>query len=101
MGIRDKLKIYIWEIILWGILEVDIQKKEQYQNKVKKILDSVKAITYKPLIDILKEIDKDFKRTIDYPEFRKMFWKLVKREINKYLKQVLGMWGKWYRLKVK
>lgn len=63
------------------------------EQRNKKILDSVKAITHKPLIDILKEIDKDFlKETIDYPEFRKMFFEnSCDEEINKYLKQVLGM----------
>lgn len=63
------------------------------EKRNKKILDGVKKITYKPLIQILKEIDQEFlKSTIDYKEFKELFFKNSKDEkVNAYLKKVLGM----------
>ncbi len=63
------------------------------EKRNKKILDGVKEITYKPLIQILKEIDQEFlKSTIDYKEFKELFFKNSKDEkVNAYLKKVLGM----------
>lgn len=63
------------------------------EKRNKKILDGVKELTYKPLIQILKEIDQEFlKSTIDYKEFKELFFKNSKDEkVNAYLKKVLGM----------
>lgn len=63
------------------------------EKRNKKILDGVKKITYKPLIQILKEIDQEFlKSTIDYKEFKELFFNNSKdEEVNAYLKKVLGM----------
>lgn len=63
------------------------------EQRNKKILDSVKEVTHKSLIQILKEIDQEFlKSTIDYKEFKEMFFKNSKdEEVNEYLKKVLGM----------
>lgn len=57
----------------------------------KGILDDVKLVTHKPLIDILKEIDQDFlKSTIDYPEFKELFFDASQdEEISNYLRSVL------------
>ncbi len=58
----------------------------------KKILDEVKAITTHSLIDILHDIDQDFlKSTIDYPEFKELFFANCKDpQIAEYLQSVLG-----------
>lgn len=61
------------------------------EQRNKKILDSVKAVTHQPLIKILKEIDQDFlKSAINYPEFKDMFFKNSQdQEISDYLKSIL------------
>ncbi|MEG2909003.1 MAG: RpiB/LacA/LacB family sugar-phosphate isomerase [Erysipelotrichaceae bacterium] len=58
----------------------------------KKILDKVKKVTYRPLIEILKDLDQDFlKDTINYPEFVQLFFNNCKDdEIAAYLKTVLN-----------
>ena len=58
----------------------------------KKILDEVKAITNRSLIDILHDIDQDFlKSTIDYPQFKEQFFSACKDpEIADYLRSVLA-----------
>lgn len=62
------------------------------EQRNKKILDEVKLVTHKPLMQILKEIDQDFlKETIDYPEFKELFFANCKDdEIAAYLKEVLA-----------
>lgn len=57
----------------------------------KGILDEVKLVTHRPLIEILKEIDQDFlKSTIDYPEFKELFFASSHdEEISNYLKSIL------------
>ena len=45
------------------------------EQRNKKILDGVKAITYRPLIDILHDIDQDFLReTISGEHFAEYFY---------------------------
>ncbi len=58
----------------------------------REILNKVKLVTHKPLIQILKEIDQDFlKETIDYPEFKELFFTNCKdEEIAEYLNKVLA-----------
>ena len=49
------------------------------EQRNKKILDSVKEKTYRPILDILKDIDKDFLlETIDRPTFKKYFFENAK-----------------------
>lgn len=57
----------------------------------KKILDQVKLVTYKPLIQILKEIDQNFlKETINYPTFKQLFFENCKDdEIAVFLQSIL------------
>ncbi|WP_159648986.1 RpiB/LacA/LacB family sugar-phosphate isomerase [Erysipelothrix aquatica] len=61
------------------------------EQRNKKILDGVKAVTHRPLITILKEIDQDFLRSaIDYPEFKEYFFAASQdQEISDYLKSIL------------
>lgn len=61
------------------------------EQRNKKILDGVKAVTHRPLITILKEIDQDFlKLAIDYPEFKEYFFAASQdQEISDYLKSIL------------
>ena len=58
----------------------------------KKILDEVKKVTHRPLIEILKQIDQTFlKETIDYPQFSELFFPNCQDdEIASYLKEVLA-----------
>ena len=51
------------------------KERAEAEQANKKILDLVKTITHRPLIDILKDLDKDFvKGTIDDPKFAEMFY---------------------------
>jgi ribose 5-phosphate isomerase RpiB len=61
------------------------------EQRNKKILDGVKSITYRPLLDILKDIDKDFLlETIDRDTFKDLFFKNAKdEEIISFIKSVL------------
>ena len=61
------------------------------EQRNKKILDGVKEITHRPMIDILKEIDKDFLlETIDRDTFKKYFFENAKnKEIIDFIKSVL------------
>lgn len=61
------------------------------EQRNKKILDGVKSITYRPLLDILKDIDKDFLlETIDRDTFKDLFFKNAKNEeIISFIKSVL------------
>ena len=60
------------------------------EQRNKKILDGVKAITYRPLIDILHDIDQDFLReTISGEHFAEYFYPACGDEaIAAYLKQL-------------
>lgn len=61
------------------------------ENRI--ILENLKKITHKPLIQILKEMDQDFLRdTVNYDEFKDLFFKNSKdEEITNYLKNLLNM----------
>ena len=60
------------------------------EQRNKKILDGVKKITYRPLIDILHDIDQDFlKETISGEHFAELFYPACKDEtIAAYLKSL-------------
>ncbi len=62
------------------------------EQRNKKILDSIKEKTYRPLVDILKDIDKDFLlETIDRPTFKEYFFKeATNKEIIDFVKSVLA-----------
>ncbi|MCR5706072.1 MAG: RpiB/LacA/LacB family sugar-phosphate isomerase [Acholeplasmatales bacterium] len=61
------------------------------EQRNKKILDGVKKKTYRPILDILKDIDKDFLlETIDRPTFKEYFYKNAKnQEIIDFVNSVL------------
>lgn len=63
------------------------------EQRNKKILDQVKLITHRSMIDILNDIDKDFLvETIDRPTFKKYFFENAKDEkIISAIKKILGM----------
>ena len=63
------------------------------EQKNKKILDGIKKITYRPMIDILKEIDKDFLlETIDRDSFKELFFANAKdKKIIEFCKEALGI----------
>lgn len=68
------------------------KERVEPEQRNKKILDGVKEITYKSLLEILKGLDQQFlKETIDYPEFKNLFFQDCKDlEIAEYLKNVLN-----------
>lgn len=59
----------------------------------KLILDEVKKVTHQPILEILKNIDQTFlKETIDYPEFKELFFaNCQNEEVASYLKNILGI----------
>lgn len=61
------------------------------EQRNKKILDGVKEITYRSMIDILKDIDQEFlKSTVDYKEFKELFFKNAEDgEIKDYISKLL------------
>lgn len=61
------------------------------EQRNKKILDGVKEKTYRPILDILKDIDKDFLlETIDRSTFKNYFFKNAKnQEIIDFINSVL------------
>ena len=61
------------------------------EQRNKKILDGVKKITCRPMIDILKDIDRDFLlETIDRDSFKKLFFENAKdKGIIDFIKSVL------------
>ena len=63
------------------------------EQRNKKILDGVKEITHRSMIEILKEIDKDFLlETIDRDTFKKYFFQnATNQEIITFIKKVLVM----------
>lgn len=66
------------------------KERREPEQRNKKILDGVKAITYKPLLQILKEIDQEFlKETIAGEHFAEYFYPNCKDdEIASYLKSL-------------
>ena len=89
-GAELKLEM-IWQQ-LFGFGHGNGYPKERVvpEQRNKKILDGVKAITYRPLIDILHDIDQDFLReTISGAHFAEYFYPACKDEaVAAYLKQL-------------
>ena len=89
-GAELKLEM-IWQQ-LFGFGHGNGYPKERVvpEQRNKKILDGVKKITYRPLIDILHGIDQDFlKETISGEHFAELFYPACKDEtIAAYLKSL-------------
>lgn len=66
-----------------------VERREPEQRNAR-ILTEVKAITHRPLIDILKDLDRDFvKNTIDDPKFAELFYpNCADDEIAAFLKSL-------------
>ena len=66
-----------------------VERREPEQRNAR-ILTEVKAITHRPLIDILKDLDRDFvKTTIDDPKFAELFYpNCADDEIAAFLKSL-------------
>lgn len=62
------------------------------EQRNKKILDHVKEVTHKPMLDILKSIDQSFLLdTINYPEFKTLFFENAPdSEIKQYIQDLLN-----------
>ena len=89
-GAELKLEM-IWQQ-LFGFGHGNGYPKERVvpEQRNKKILDGVKKITYRPLIDILHDIDQDFlKETISGEHFAELFYPACQDEtIAAYLKSL-------------
>ena len=66
------------------------RERVEAEQRNKKILDKVKEITQRPLIEVLKGLDHDFvKNTIDDPKFAELFYPNCQDdEIAAYLKNL-------------
>lgn len=66
------------------------KERREPEQRNKKILDQVKTVTHRPLIEILKEIDQDFlKETIAGDRFAEYFYPNCQDdEIANYLKSL-------------
>lgn len=66
------------------------KERREPEQRNKKILDQVKTVTYKPLIQILKEMDQTFlKETISGPKFAEYFYANCQdEEIANYLRSL-------------
>ncbi|QRG86135.1 RpiB/LacA/LacB family sugar-phosphate isomerase [Bulleidia sp. zg-1006] len=66
------------------------KERREPEQRNKKILDGIKEITYRPLMDILKEIDHDFlKETISGKHFEEYFYPNCQdEEIANFLKSL-------------
>ena len=65
-------------------------ERVEAEQRNKKILDHVKTITHRPLIEILKTLDRDFvKNTINDPKFAELFYPNCQdQEIADFLKSL-------------
>lgn len=64
--------------------------RAEAERNNKKILDKVKKVTHRPLIEVLKGLDRDFvKNTINDPKFEELFYPFCKdQEIADFLKSL-------------
>lgn len=65
-------------------------ERVQAEQSNKKILDHVKTITHRPLMEVLKGLDRDFiKKTIDDPQFADLFYPNCKdQQVADFLKSL-------------
>ena len=69
-----------------------VERREPEQRN-KKILDAVKEVTYRPLIDILKDIDQELLLgAVDRPTFKDVYFKTAKdTQVKAYLAKLLNI----------
>lgn len=68
-------------------------ERREPEQRNKKILDKVKEATYRPLLDILKDIDQELLLgAVDRPTFKELYFKNAKdTPVKDYLKTLLNM----------
>jgi len=68
-----------------------IERREPEQRNAK-ILNDVKQVTHTPLLEVLKNIDPEFlKGTIDYQEFKELFFKAAQDgEVKNFIQEFLN-----------
>lgn len=68
-------------------------ERREPEQRNKKILDKVKEATYRPLVDILKDIDQELLLgAVDRPTFKELYFKNAKdTPVKDYLKTLLNM----------
>ena len=89
-GAELKLEMIFQQLFGFGHGNGYPKERVEPEQRNKKILDGVKALTYRPLIDILKDLDADFIRaTIAGKHFAELFYPNCKDdEIAAFLKQL-------------
>lgn len=83
---------YIFEKLFSGERGLGYPRERAIPMKAnREILKNVKKITHTPMIDILKQIDRDFLlQTIDRPAFKELFFANAKdEEIIEFIKAIL------------
>ena len=80
-GAELKLEMIFQQLFGFGHGNGYPKERVEPEQRNKKILDGVKALTYRPLIDILKDLDQDFvKATIAGKRFAELFYPNCKDE---------------------
>ena len=89
-GAELKLEMIFQQLFGFGHGNGYPKERVEPEQRNKKILDGVKALTYRPLIDILKDLDPDFVRgTIGGKKFAELFYgKCKDEEIAAFLKSL-------------
>ena len=89
-GAELKLEMIFQQLFGFGHGNGYPKERVEPEQRNKKILDGVKALTYRPLIDILADLDRDFvKSTISGVHFAELFYPNCKDEkIAAFLKSI-------------
>lgn len=89
-GAELKLEMIFQQLFGFGHGQGYPKERVVPEQRNKKILDGVKAVTYRPLIDILPDLDQEFvKETISGEHFAELFYPACKDEkIAAYLKNL-------------
>ncbi len=89
-GAELKLEMIFQQLFGFGHGNGYPKERVEPEQRNKKILDGVKALTYRPLIDILADLDRDFvKSTISGAHFAELFYPNCKDEkIAAFLKSI-------------
>ena len=89
-GAELKLEMIFTQLFGFGHGQGYPKERVEPEQRNKKILDGVKAITHRPLMDILKDIDQTFlKETISGEHFAEYFYPACKNdEVAAYLKNL-------------
>ncbi len=91
-GAELKLEMIFQQLFGFGHGNGYPKERVEPEQRNKKILDGVKAVSYRPLVDIMKDLDAGFvKSTISGKHFDELFYKNCKNEeIASFLKGLAG-----------